>query len=125
VIARQIVALAAITHLRHAGATARVLLGGGPDQVPDRWAQADPIAVIPLDVPVLLVHPRDDATVSVLQSRAYAEAALELGADVTLVEPESGGHRAVIDPSSSAWRSVVDWLERRAVTPAGEARTPG
>lgn len=124
VAARHVLALAAVTHLRHAGATALVLLGGAPDEVPDRWAEADPIAGIPLDVPVLLVHPRDDATVSVRQSRAYAAAALELGADVTLIEPESGGHRAVIDPSTPAWRSAVDWLERRNAQASSGTSSP-
>jgi acetyl esterase/lipase len=121
---RQVVALAAVTHLRHAGATAHVLLGGGPEEVPERWGQADPIARVPLDVPVLLVHPRDDATVSVRQSRAYAEAATAAGADVTLIEPASGGHRAVIDPSSRAWRAAFEWLELRSAQAASGTSSP-
>jgi fermentation-respiration switch protein FrsA (DUF1100 family) len=71
------------------------------------------MAQIPLAVPVLLVHPVDDRTVSVEQSRAYAARAAETGGDVTLVEPESGGHRAPIYPVTSAWLYAVDWLTAR------------
>ncbi|HEX2054212.1 MAG TPA: alpha/beta hydrolase [Actinomycetota bacterium] len=110
---RRVVALAAVSHLRYAGRTAHVLLGGPPEECPDRWAQADPLAQLPLDVPVLLVHPSDDRTVSVKQSRAYAAAARQAGADVTLVEPETGGHRAGIDPSTPAWKSAAGWLRVR------------
>lgn len=112
--ARRVVAMAAICNLRHAGRIAHVLIGGSPDEVPDRWEQADPMAQIPLSVPVLLVHPVDDQTVSVEQSRAYAAAATELGGQVTLMEPASGGHRAPIYPVTSAWLSTVEWLDQSA-----------
>ena len=36
------------------------LLGGAPDQVPDRYASASPAARLPLGVPQLLVHGRRD-----------------------------------------------------------------
>ena len=67
------------------GAVGR-LMGGGPDELPDRYALADPIALVPLAIPVLLVHGSDDATVSVRRSRNYAEAARARGASVELVE---------------------------------------
>ncbi len=40
----RVVALAPVTALRRAGGHARALLGGEPDAVPERWAQADPLA---------------------------------------------------------------------------------
>ncbi len=39
------------------------LLGGGPDEVPDRYDWADPIAQVPLAVPVVCVHGRVDDSV--------------------------------------------------------------
>ncbi len=117
---RQVVALAAVTHLRYAGQTATVLMGGTAEEAPGRWAMADPMAQVPLDTPVLLVHLPDDVTVSVRQSRIYAAAAEQSGGDVTFVEPQSGGHRAPIDPSTPAWEAVVAWLETRcAQAPSG------
>jgi len=109
---REVAALAPVTDLGRAGASARMLVGGSPEEVPDRVAQADPIRRAPLGVPVLLVHPADDATVSVRHSRAYAAAASAGGGDVTLVEPARGGHRAVIDPGEPGWHAAADWLTR-------------
>jgi acetyl esterase/lipase len=109
---REVAALAPVTDLGRAGAPARTLVGGSPDDVPDRFAQADPIRRAPLGVPVLLVHPVDDVTVSVRQSRAYAAAVRAGGGDVTLVEPPAGGHRGVIDPGDPAWHAAADWLTR-------------
>jgi acetyl esterase/lipase len=87
-------------------------LGGEPDEVPDRYAAADPMQRVPLAIPTLLVHGVDDETVSVERSREYAAAARAAGDDVTLVEPPATGHRAHIDPRSDAWRAVAEWLDR-------------
>jgi acetyl esterase/lipase len=107
--AQRVLALAPVCDLVRAGRPARELLGGGPDDVPDRYALADPMQRLPLDVPVGLVHARGDETVSVQRSRDYAAAARAAGADVTLVEPP-GGHRDPIDPASRAWRAATGWL---------------
>jgi acetyl esterase/lipase len=109
VVARRVLAMAAVCDLARAGRPAHELLGGAPAEVPERWAQADPMRRIPLGVPVGLVHAREDETVSVRRSREYAAAARAAGGDVTLVEPP-GGHRDPIDPASTAWRVAAEWL---------------
>lgn len=108
-----VVALAAVSDLERAGTVAHELLGGTPAQVPERFAQADPVRRVPLGVPALLVHCADDATVPVKRSGAYAAAARAAGDAVELVEPATGGHRAPIDPGSEVWRVAARWLERR------------
>jgi acetyl esterase/lipase len=116
------VALAPVSNLAAAGGVARMLMGGGPDQVPERYAQADPVRRVPLPLPVLLVHAADDATVSVARSREYARLARARGGDVALVEPATGGHRAPIDPTSEAWEAAATWLaagRAAATAPAG------
>ena len=105
----RVLALAAVCDLSAAGRPARELLGGAPGDVPERYAQADPMRRLPLAVPVGLVHARGDETVSVQRSRDYAAAATAAGADVTLVETP-GGHRDPIDPPSEAWRAAAAWL---------------
>jgi acetyl esterase/lipase len=107
---RRVLALAAVCDLAAAGRPARELLGGSVEDVPDRYAQADPMRRLPLHVPVALVHARGDATVDVQRSRDYAAAARAAGADVTLVETP-GGHRDPIDPASEAWRAASAWLQ--------------
>jgi acetyl esterase/lipase len=100
---------APVCDLRAAGA-ARELLGGAPDEVPERFAQVDPMQRLPLGVPILLVHGPADSTVPLKRSRRFAEAARAAGDDVTLVEPNPGGHRAHVDPRSEAWGLAADWL---------------
>ncbi len=106
-----VVALTPVASLRAVGRFAHPLMGGSPEQVPDRYQQADPMRRIPLPVPVLLVHPIDDGTVPVRQSQRYAERAQDAGADVTLIEPERGGHRDPIDPPSASWRAAARWMQ--------------
>ncbi|MGH2839622.1 MAG: alpha/beta hydrolase family protein [Solirubrobacteraceae bacterium] len=102
-------ALGAVCDLRLAGNVANILVGGTPDEVPERWALADPMRQVPLDIPVGLVHAIGDETVPVKHSRAYAAAAQAAGADVTLIEP-AGGHQDPINPESAAWRAGANWL---------------
>jgi acetyl esterase/lipase len=85
------------------------LLGGSPDEVPDRYAFASPAARLPLGVPQLLVHGRHDDTVPAEMSRAYAEQARQTGDDVELVETDEG-HFECLDPASESWSAIVERL---------------
>ena len=105
--ASAVVALAPVTSLTRAGTSALQLMGAHPEMEPARWAQADPSQVGAPGVPVLVVHPTADATVSVRHSRAYAQAT-----GATLGET-AGAHRDPIDPSSAAWAAAADWLPAR------------
>jgi dipeptidyl aminopeptidase/acylaminoacyl peptidase len=84
-------------------------MGGGPEEVPERYAVGDPLRHVPLSTPVLLVHGTLDETVSVELSRSYAGAARASGADVELVEVagDGGRHRAHLDPRGAAWAEVA------------------
>jgi acetyl esterase/lipase len=112
------VALAGVCDLETAyrvwrGGSARALMGGSPQQYPERYAIADPIALLPLEARALLVHGVADTTVTIELSRSYARAAAATGTAVKLVELEgaAGHHRAHIDPRSAAWRTAAGWLE--------------
>ena len=70
-------------------------------------AQASPVALAPLGVPTLLVHGRNDATVSVEHSRRYAAAA---GAEAELRELPDAVHRSFVDPRTPAWEAAASWL---------------
>jgi acetyl esterase/lipase len=99
----------------HGGAV-RGLMGGSPEEHPDRYAAGNPLANVPVTMPVLLVHGVLDETVSVRLSRSYAAATLAAGGDVELIEieGEAGRHRAHVDPRASAWSAVTRWLEDAA-----------
>lgn len=85
-------------------------LGGGPDEVPDRYRDADPIARLPTGVPVHCVHSPDDERVPFEQSRRYVEAATRSGDDAALVEVE-GAHADGIDLWTPAGQRVAAVLE--------------
>jgi len=104
----------------HGGAV-KALMGGSPEELPERYAIADPICLLPPRMPVLLVHGSQDATVTVRLSQEYAQRAKAAGADAQLIEidgPE-GSHRKHIDPRGAAWAAVVSWLAR----PVGSDRS--
>jgi len=109
VTAARVLGLAPVCSLAPAGRVAVALLGGSPGEVPERWAQADPLRRIPLGVPVALVHGTSDETVAIERSREYAAAAAAAGAPVTLIETP-GGHRDPIDPSTAIWKTAAEWL---------------
>ena len=99
------------------GGAVRQLMGGSPEQLPDRYAIGDPIGLLPPAMPVLLVHGTIDETVSVALSRGYTERGRAAGGSIELVEiaGEPGGHRAHVNPRGQAWTAVTRWLG----TPAG------
>jgi acetyl esterase/lipase len=115
----RVVAQATPCNLSVVGEPAALLLGGTPDEVPERYTAADPMLFAPIGVPTLLVHGAGDETVPLMRSREYAERARAGGDDVELVDDVSGGHRVHIDTRSDAWRVAADWVETglRQLTP--------
>ena len=92
---------------------AEAFVGGGPDEVPDAYALADPSAQVPLARPLWAVHAPDDDTVPLSQSAEYVARARAAGAEAELVEV-AGGHFGVIDPAHEAWAAVVGILDSLA-----------
>jgi acetyl esterase/lipase len=80
------------------------LLGGGPDRLPNRYAIADPMRLLPLEVPQLLIHGELDDVAPLEQIRGYVRAA---GAEAELVEVDGADHFDVIDPAHRGWQIVV------------------
>jgi acetyl esterase/lipase len=91
---------------------AAAFLGGGADEVPDRYADASPMERLPLGVPQLLVHGDADDVVPPSLSSRYAEAARAAGDDVELILRPDEDHFVHTDPANPAWGDVVRWLQR-------------
>uniref|UniRef100_UPI00262F0BD9 alpha/beta hydrolase family protein n=1 Tax=Trebonia sp. TaxID=2767075 RepID=UPI00262F0BD9 len=91
------------------GTAALDLMGGGPQDLPERYRLADPIAAVPIDAAVLCVHSRADENVPFAYSERYVAAALRAGGNARLHET-SGDHFTLIDPASPDWHVVVDAL---------------
>jgi acetyl esterase/lipase len=113
---KRVIAQAPITNLVSVGEAANALMGCEPRENPERWAECDPMQLLPVGKPVLLVHGADDATVPIQRSREYVAAAAEAGDDIELIEPQPGGHRSHIDPRSAGWRAAREWLTEQNVT---------
>jgi acetyl esterase/lipase len=87
------------------GAVAAFL--GHPPTAAD--AAADPAQQVPLDVPLVCVHGRDDTIVPLDQSEGYVARATAAGASARLV-PVDGDHFTVVDTGSAAWATTLGVL---------------
>ena len=118
---RAVVALAPIAdlgaayHLDLDGGAVAALLGGGPDEFPDRYVRADPLGLVPLRTRLALVHGTRDAHVPVDFSRRFAAAARAAG-DTVIGEFPDVEHFSLIDPLTSAFPVVLAAFQ--AVVPA-------
>ncbi|HWE80516.1 MAG TPA: alpha/beta hydrolase [Gaiellaceae bacterium] len=93
--------------------TAAELLGGLPEEVPERYASASPRALLPLGVPQTLVQGLEDHLQDLVdQNRVHARAADAAGDTVRLVEIEGATHMDLIEPTSPAWPIVAAEVER-------------
>lgn len=99
--------LAAATAADLGAGAVQQLMGGTVDE---RYAQADPAALIPLAVPVRCIHGTSDDIVPPSQSSDYVARARAAGADAELVAVD-GDHFVVIDPGSMAWRRTLEVLD--------------
>ena len=93
------------TRLGHGTVTR--LMGGTPDEHPDRYNAGSPIELLPMGARQILVHGIDDDTVPVSQSQTFVEKAEKLGDRSTLVKLYGIGHYELIDPESEAWPTVA------------------
>lgn len=79
------------------------LLGAGPDQAAERYADASPIALLPLGVPQVLIHGDTDDRVPLSISRAYADKASRAGDSVRFIELPNTDHFVLIDADAQVW----------------------
>ncbi len=86
------------------------LVGGTPDDVPERYRVTSPIELVPVGLPVIAVHGDADKTVPLLQSQAYVKAARAVGDPAELVVIPGANHFDMIDPTHPAWQAVLDRL---------------
>jgi acetyl esterase/lipase len=108
------------------GAAVPGLLGGAPEEVPERLRRAAPIELLPLGVPQILVVGELDAVVPAEQAESYAAAAQRAGDRVEVREVAAAGHFELIAPASAAWPTVRDAvLEMVAGVAQGSRQSSG
>jgi acetyl esterase/lipase len=88
------------------------LLGGTLISVPERYTAASPAAMLPLEVPQVLIHGTNDYNVPIEVSQRYVRAARLANDKVRYLELEGVDHFDVIDPHSQAWAVTFDELRK-------------
>ena len=87
------------------------LLGGTSREVPERWAMANPIELLPIRISVSLIHGDRDTIVPISQSEGFATAAR-----CELHVVKGGGHFDMVSPHAKAFEVICQSL-RRMTTP--------
>jgi acetyl esterase/lipase len=82
------------------------LMGGGPDEVADRYRLADPMALLPSPANILCLHSRHDQRVPYSYAERYVAAAVAAGGRASLVET-FGDHFTLIDPATPDWAAAL------------------
>ncbi len=87
------------------------LMGGGPDDVPERYRLASPAALLPLGKPQFLLHGLADDSVPPALSEKYAETAVRLGDPAVYVPLAGVGHMEMISGRGAAFGELAAWLD--------------
>jgi hypothetical protein len=82
------------------------LLGGSPQEVPERYREASPTAFLPLRVPQMFLL-RAEPKSTRLISDQYVATARKAGDQVTAVDQQGRSHFDGINPESKDWELVV------------------
>jgi acetyl esterase/lipase len=82
------------------------LMGGSPNEVPDRYREASPSHLLPIGVRQIIITGAHDRLVPPALGRTYQEAAMAYGDDVTALVVPDAAHFEVIAPGSNAWSIV-------------------
>jgi len=81
------------------------LMGGGPEEQAERYAQGSPAELLPHGVRQVLIVGVDDRVMPPREREGYAARATKAGDRADVVEVP-GGHFEVIAPTSQAWPAV-------------------
>jgi acetyl esterase/lipase len=82
------------------------LLGGTPATVPDRYAHASPITMLPLAIPQVIVLGSREEYVPLPLVDAYVQAATQAGDQVRRILIPGAGHFEIASPLSVTWPPI-------------------
>ncbi|WP_298788329.1 S9 family peptidase [uncultured Marinococcus sp.] len=84
------------------------LLGGSPDEFPERYTETSPFDLIPIDVPQILVHGALDVNVPVGISAQYHQAAKIGYRSIRYLELPDAEHFMLTDIQTDAWSLIKE-----------------
>jgi acetyl esterase/lipase len=91
---------------RGCGSSVDELMGGLPEDLPQRYDQGSPINLTPSDLPIVLINGRRDGIVPLSHVTPYFQRAKASGEKIELIDVENAGHFEVISPGSVAWPPI-------------------
>lgn len=83
------------------------LMGGTPEQVPERYKAGDPGLLQPLSAPQLLIQGTRDNQIPPQLPAAWAKLAQQRGSSATVKMIPDADHFDIVDPESRAWPEVM------------------
>ncbi len=89
----------------------QALMGGGPDEVPERYRLGNPAALLPLGKPQLLLHGLADGAVPPSLSERYVAKAVVLGDPAVSVPLPGVGHMEMISGKGVTFSQLAAWLD--------------
>lgn len=90
----------------------RALMGGTPEDVPERYHAGNPGDLLPLSAPQILIQgTKDDQIPPELPAR-WAELARSRGSQATVKIVADADHFDVVDPRSRAWETVLAQVKK-------------
>ncbi len=88
------------------GNAAGLLMGGSPEEYPERYAYGSVANRIPQSTPQIAIIGKFDETWRPVGVR-YANAASGMGAPIKVIDAPEAGHFELIDPDSTTWPLVL------------------
>jgi fermentation-respiration switch protein FrsA (DUF1100 family) len=86
-------------------------VGDGPRTAPDRYQAVSPSSLVPIGIPLLVIHGDTDTVVPAAMSREFAGVAADAGDEVIYHELETVGHDDPIRPGTAAYERVAEELD--------------
>ncbi|WHY85792.1 alpha/beta hydrolase [Neobacillus novalis] len=86
----------------------RDLIGGNNKDFPSRFAECSPIELLPIGIPLEIIHGSLDINVPVGISEKFAKAAESAGDDVALKVLPNSEHFKLINPETEEWAVVLE-----------------
>lgn len=83
------------------------LMGGSPATVPDRYAHASVMKLLPLGVPQIVILGEHEDFVPLPLATSYIEAATRSGDRARLIVIPKVGHFEIASPRASTWEAVL------------------
>lgn len=93
------------------------LMGGRPEDLPNRYRSGNPGDLLPFHVPQVLLQGTDDDQIPPDLPRRWATMARAVAETVTVTTIPSAGHFDIVDPQSFAWPVVRDAFKKLTLSP--------